>query len=414
MHNDKSEAATNVADSDVTTGQTGSVDISHLNSTLMSALNIPVKLTKPAIWGNPREATRISYVLGENDGDRPGFDVHTGYGSGPTTTPTQDAVVGAVQAPLDGLAARAELVIAASDEELGVVDPTYPKLKPMWLVLGAVIAVMGVAGLVEYFIGRQQWERVLGDDPTVAACIALGVVIMIGALSWIASMTWFHRRPGVLREHGTKLFVLAAILMVLFAAAMAYSFAGGVDAPTVGGVSGGTSASTEPATNVDDVEWIRWAIYLLMTAIYTWTVVIAHLWHATAEDRRRVEQYLPIRLAAQRASVLDRAGVQNLRAATLRAIADTWHQGVDYATAICTAYYAGVRSRLDPTLLSTWSHQSVSAPTFVEPAWLRRLTDAADRLEQESRQQTHKSEIAGEFTLSAVLPSSVDDENGRG
>lgn len=397
----------------------GSVDdsgqaLSLLNSHEASSLDEPDRLVEPPVWGDPGPSVQLARGIGEGDGKHPGFDVHTRIGAGTSTTPHQDAVRSAVQAPLDRLARRGERVRAASEEELGAVEPTYPKLSPLWRILAAELAIIGVAGLVEFFIGRQQWERLLGDDPTVATAIALGVVALLGIMAWIASLSWFHQRPGVLREHGTKLFGIAAVLLLLFAAAMAYSFAGGVATPTTGGVSGGGSATATGGTAGEDVEWIRWVIYTLMTLIYGWTVVIAHLWHSTMEDRRRVRTYLPLRLAAERASIDDPGGLLRLRAATLRAIGNAWLEGVDRATVILTAYYAGVRLTLDPALLSSWDHRSVSAPTFTEPDWLRRLDEAAALLEEQARGPARASTAVDAHRARALPSRPATDELDEG
>ena len=391
-----------------TGGPAGDLELIHSYET--TAFTEPDRPVDDVTWSDPGPTVGAAIRVGAADGNNPRFDDRSGLGTTEgITTPHQAAVRGAVQGPLDRLAARGDRILAASDDEIGTVNPTYPKLRPMWLAIVGVVVAIGVVGVIEYYIGAQQWERLIGGKPHIATRIALGTVVLLGALSWIAGLVWFRRRQGILREHGSKLFALGAGLVLAFAAAMAYSFAGGVEAPTSGGASGGTNANLTSGAEAETIEWVRWVIYILMTLLFTWTVVTAHLIHATAEDRRRVRTCVPIRLAAARASITDAVALLRLRAGALRGLRDAWVEGVARATSITTGYYAGVRSTLPVPLVSSWSHSSVSAPEFEEPEWLRRLDDAADRLDERAEKLARGArEVGGASSSGSELGAGSD------
>jgi len=340
----------------------------------------------PVIFTDPGPSCETAYELGIHNGDGPGFDGTTHVGSGKVPVPHQGLVIDAVSLPLAGVAAAGENVLAATDASLGHVEPQYPGLPRQLGPILAVVAVLLAASIVEWLIGTVQWLRVVGGDTTTASGIALGVVVMFGVLSWVCSGSLSHRRPGILREHGGKLFAAGATLMTLFAAGMAYAFSGGVDAPTIGGISGGSTAGIPTSADGTDIEWMKWAIYLLVTLLFVWAVIMCHLWHSTSEDRRRVAAHVPVRLAAERASIADPVALLRLRAALLRTVCDSWSEGVARAKTILKAFDAGVRATLPPALHSGWDHTSVSEPTFNEPDWLHRLRGRAEELEDRAQQ----------------------------
>lgn len=256
----------------------------------------------PTVLPNPR-AMDVYAAIGEADARAPGVDAFSVAGG--HQLPSAGTVRASSRAPLYALGESYQRMKAAFEAgTLGLVTASeVPRREAARTMRGqvAIMTIIVLAGaILEVVYGQHAAALLSGAYPDEALAAAVALMIICNGAAYTGAAGLYKKFPGVVAQHGARIFVIIMFLTSTLAVALGL-VVGGYDLTDVSGVSGGGAATVDTA--MAEGRPLVAFTYAAMLVLVSTAISAGHIHHAHSVDTVLLDMQKSAAEAADAASL---------------------------------------------------------------------------------------------------------------